>query len=169
LITILSCSRCKQDKPIEAFRRRRNRPETGTRFGRWSWCRQCEIDSFKTPKRRAQASVRQKVFRDNLRTNNLAEMRRREREQNLRSKYGFGEEEYNAMLHTHGGLCAICGKPPTTGRGKKLHVDHDHDSGVIRGLLCSVCNVSLGGFKDDPALLRRAAEYVESFVTQPAS
>jgi len=58
--------------------------------------------------------------------------------------------------------CEICGAPPTTGRWKKLHEDHDHTTGKFRGWLCHGCNISLGYFKDDPKLLLRAAAYLES-------
>lgn len=61
-----------------------------------------------------------------------------------------------------GGVCAICLGPPAEGdRGDRLHVDHDHVTGEVRGLLCSHCNTALGKFRDDPARLRRAAEYLE--------
>lgn len=168
MVEVLPCSRCKNDKPIEAFRRRKQRPETGKRLGRWSWCKECEAESFQTPERRAQGNKRSRVFRKRMKENNPAEAKRRERESNLKRNYGFGEEQYNAMLLAHGGVCCICGKPPTKGRGKRLNVDHDHETGRIRGLLCVMCNISLGGFNDNPTLLRKAAEYIESF-TQPAS
>lgn len=63
------------------------------------------------------------------------------------------------------GACALCGKvpgeDPERGRNQKcLHVDHDHKTGKIRGLLCSSCNRGLGYFGDDPVVLRRAAEYL---------
>jgi hypothetical protein len=52
------------------------------------------------------------------------------------------------------GLCAICGLP-------EEHVDHDHVTGQVRGLLCAGCNKGLGFFRDSPQLLRQAAEYLE--------
>jgi hypothetical protein len=60
------------------------------------------------------------------------------------------------MLADQGGVCAICAKAPAA------HVDHDHGTGAVRSLLCFNCNGGLGQFKDDPALLRVAARYVES-------
>jgi hypothetical protein len=59
------------------------------------------------------------------------------------------------MLTAQGGLCAICQLHPA------VHVDHDHDTGAVRALLCFTCNGGLGHFKDDPNLLHVAAFYVE--------
>ena len=59
------------------------------------------------------------------------------------------------MLEEQAGLCAICRRAPAA------HVDHDHLTGAVRALLCFNCNGGLGQFKDDPAVLRAAAEYVE--------
>lgn len=64
------------------------------------------------------------------------------------------------MLDAQGGGCAICGERNPKGKHSGFHVDHCHKTGRVRGILCHGCNVSLGHFKDDPALLRRAAEYV---------
>lgn len=63
------------------------------------------------------------------------------------------------LLARQGGGCRICGKRP----GKiSLHVDHDHETGEIRGLLCVGCNNALGQFHDDPALIQRAIEYLDN-------
>lgn len=65
---------------------------------------------------------------------------------NLKDKYGLTEEAYDAMLKGQGGVCAICGKVETAvcnGTPASLSVDHDHDTGAIRGLLCIRCNRSL--------------------------
>ena len=55
-------------------------------------------------------------------------------------------------------VCGICRRQPTT--GISVHVDHDHDTGRIRGLLCFRCNNALGDFEESAELLTRAAEYV---------
>ena len=59
------------------------------------------------------------------------------------------------MSEAQGGLCAICQVAPAA------HVDHDHETGAVRALLCFNCNGGLGQFKDDPYLLHAAAYYVE--------
>ena len=87
------------------------------------------------------------------------------RKSSLRKNYGIDLDEYNAMLAKQHGVCAICGEdePNEHGRtGKKfrLSVDHCHDSGTIRGLLCQRCNRAIGLLKDDPILLRRAISYL---------
>lgn len=56
--------------------------------------------------------------------------------------------------------CAICGTTAWPGRHSRPHVDHCHETGLVRGILCSECNTGLGKFKEDPALLRRAIEYL---------
>lgn len=80
----------------------------------------------------------------------------------LKSQYGIDHEAYDQLLERQGGVCAICYKPPPErANGGVLHVDHDHATGKVRGLLCRRCNPALGAFDDDPARLRRAAEYLE--------
>jgi len=62
----------------------------------------------------------------------------------LKFQYGITEEQYDAMFRGQNGMCAICGTPPQGGiRSKYLHVDHDHGTGSIRGLLCVSCNTKL--------------------------
>ena len=73
--------------------------------------------------------------------------------------YGISPEKYWEMNRQQAGLCAICRKPCRT--GKRLAVDHCHKTDVVRGLLCSGCNLALGAMQDDPHVLRAAAEYLE--------
>lgn len=72
--------------------------------------------------------------------------------------YGLTVAEYDALLEAQGGACAICRQPPA--HGKRLHVDHDHETDVVRGLLCLPCNRAIGLLRDDPEVARRAAEYL---------
>lgn len=87
------------------------------------------------------------------------EQRRRSRLYFIRKKGGTdGVEWMGEMLAAQGGTCAICGKECDIHRN--LAVDHDHESGKVRGLLCQNCNVGLGHFKDNPALLQQAIDYL---------
>ncbi len=80
------------------------------------------------------------------------------REGHLKRKFGLTQADYDELLARQGGGCRICGKRP----GKiSLHVDHDHETGEIRGLLCVGCNNALGQFHDEPRLLLRAVDYVQ--------
>lgn len=143
---LLPCSKCRQRKPDNEFRLRPGRSQRGKRRGRWSHCKDCERVARLLPENRKRAHARAKEFWKRLKATNPKEARRRERESNLRSKYGFGHAEFAALAERQRWLCAICGKPATKGRGKKLHIDHDHKTGRIRGLLCGPCNISLGRF-----------------------
>lgn len=85
----------------------------------------------------------------------------------LRKKYGadFGVENFNAMLKDQQGLCAVC-QQKEVARGRKggvklLAIDHDHQTGKVRGLLCQACNRLLGYARDNSAILRSAAEYLD--------
>lgn len=80
--------------------------------------------------------------------------------------YGLTVDQYEALVRDQKGLCAICKGPPV-GRGKKLHVDHDHTTRQVRALLCSFCNRGLGYFKDDPQLLLLAAQYLQDHSAAP--
>jgi hypothetical protein len=75
--------------------------------------------------------------------------------------YGMEPGEYEAMLAKQGGVCAICRTAEWRGKGNSPHIDHDHATGLVRGILCGVCNNGLGNFADDPARLRAAVMYLE--------
>ena len=79
---------------------------------------------------------------------------------NLRN-VGLTLEDYDTMLAGQGGGCAICGNHESGDkRTPRFHVDHCHATGVVRGLLCSSCNLGLGKFADSPERLERAALYL---------
>ncbi len=83
-----------------------------------------------------------------------------ERRIKQRKTYGLTTEQWYAMLSAQGGTCAICGQPP---KRKQLCVDHCHETGRIRSLLCHSCNGGLGYFKDKPELLARAIAYLDHY------
>ena len=77
----------------------------------------------------------------------------------LKYYYGITPGEYDALLEEQNGVCAICNERPV----ERLCVDHDHPTDLIRGLLCRLCNLGLGHFKDDIGRLRAAIAYLEAF------
>ena len=76
----------------------------------------------------------------------------------LKNKYGITTKEYNKILKKQGGVCAICRNKPN---GKNLSVDHNHDTGKVRGLLCHYCNSTLGHSKENILILQKCIEYLK--------
>lgn len=91
-----------------------------------------------------------------------------ERHANIKTKwdlgrYGIDVATYDRMLREQNGACAICGNASPGGKGvhRKFAIDHCHSTGVVRGLLCNLCNPALGLFSDSPEKLRAAIKYLE--------
>lgn len=90
------------------------------------------------------------------------------RKAHLKHEYGITPEEYALLLASQGGVCAICGNTETRTRKnrnsnefRELAVDHDHSTGLVRGILCSLCNTGLAHFKDNIRVLKNAISYLE--------
>jgi hypothetical protein len=160
------CTKCGVEQPLENFYKAK-----GTRDGYRGDCKACFRARAKAryPQVRDQAIARAKQWRvDNIeryrdnqrRMRSTPEAKRRSRQYHLAKTFGITVEEYDAMLAAQGGGCAICGRPPRD--DISLHVDHDHATGMVRGLTCFRCNNALGDFNDDPALLAKAAAYLEA-------
>lgn len=138
------CRKCLEIKPVSEFYKNRRERSDGLQVT----CKPCSKASTyayrETPKGRAVASI-----------NRLNHVMRR---------YGITEHQYNSMLESQNYVCAICGEPEShiiNGATKRLAVDHCHATGKVRGLLCAHCNQAIGRLKDDPSLIRKAADYVE--------
>jgi len=78
-----------------------------------------------------------------------------ERHYHLKRRYGIGADEVDELIRQQGGLCAVCRKR------EAKQVDHDHETGAVRGIVCLLCNAAMGAFHDDPMLIRRAIAYVK--------
>jgi hypothetical protein len=123
------------------------------------WCPDCgevkPLDDF--PKTRATTSGYYSYCKPchNIRGKISKEKVGGSRTYHLKRRYGITADDADAMFESQDGLCAICRIWPAE------HVDHDHETGAVRQLLCFNCNGGLGQFKDDPDVLRAAAEYVE--------
>lgn len=87
------------------------------------------------------------------------------RNNNLKIRFGVDIEWYEEQFKKQGSCCALCGIAENQIQGTiknySFSVDHDHITGKIRGILCNPCNRALGFFKDNAAVLRKAADYVE--------
>lgn len=85
---------------------------------------------------------------------------RRQLHHRLLRQYGLSLDAYESMVRAQEGRCAICRQDEPDRRRGRLAVDHDHRTGVVRGLLCTRCNTGLGAFGDDPEMVRTAERYL---------
>jgi hypothetical protein len=80
----------------------------------------------------------------------------------LLTTYGMTSDEYDRMLASQDGKCAICGTDdPQSARNNVWNVDHDHDTGEVRGLLCSPCNRGMGLLQDNPKVIEKVLQYLQ--------
>lgn len=106
---------------------------------------------------------RRRELYKNLPKEELEKIKKRNENTRLKSCYGITLEDYNNLLSKQKLKCAICGKNVLSNSKKflKFNIDHDHNTGKIRGLLCTNCNRALGFFKDDIELLDKAIQYLQ--------
>jgi hypothetical protein len=143
-----TCSVCQTIKPTREFRNRTWNNYLGHRRGYSSQCKKC----LQKIRRKRRAGLKQK---------DIEKFRKQHRRRNIKTMYGLTEEVYDNMVAAQNNCCAICGDKFI----KTPHVDHDHETGKVRGLLCHHCNVSLGGFKTIQNL-KHAIEYLETTTCQ---
>lgn len=103
-------------------------------------------------------------YQRNWRQANPDKMRAIKRRSDQRLRYGFAPGDYEALLTAQDGKCAACKTTDPGPRRVHFDVDHCHTSGKVRGLLCHPCNKALGFARDDPAVLRLLADYLEESV-----
>lgn len=139
------CRKCLTDKPVNQFWINRT-----NRDGLQHLCRECSktaVYSYRTTLDGMVSVVRT-------------------RHKHALSRYRLTENDYNAMPMAQDGLCAICERPERVldqkGGLRRLAIDHCHATGTVRALLCAHCNHAIGKLGDDPRLLRRAADYLET-------
>lgn len=172
------CTKCRLIKSTEDFYLR-----PGSQSKPHSWCKECEAQRRKAYYQLNKAELYEKQKerqQDNSPAGKERRRRRKERERtahrnnpqkkeeqrlkikskDLHKKYKITHLQYQERLDAQGQRCTICMVDLDLGRD--THVDHDHTTGEIRGILCKNCNTGLGQFKDSPELLRRAALYLES-------
>ena len=136
-----SCTKCGQTKEdTEFYLEKAKRKDGSIREFRRSHCRACELS------RKSKRDKRTKVQKS---------------EAEVLRKYGLTPDVREAMLVAQGHACGICRTKKPGGRYNSWNIDHCHDTGVVRGLLCWECNIGIGKLKDDAHLLRRAIQWLE--------
>lgn len=134
------CSVCKEEKSLSEFPvRKTHRPGKPV-----SQCTKCKV-----------------AYNKAYRANNKIKVLEIERKSKLKMTYGITLKQYDEMLERQGNKCAICSAKKPGGRTKMFFVDHCHDSGNVRGLLCMRCNTGLGLFLDNPKFLLSAISYLK--------
>ena len=154
------CSKCKKTLPITDFYKR----SAGSLH---SACKECERAMAKAwyKKNPQYAKQKAKEWRksnpDKVRQYR-AENRRKHYLEEVKRKYNLDSETFWSIYDEQGGRCAICNKQLAWSGGKDApHVDHCHETGRVRGVLCRKCNSGLGYFNDDLKLLKSATKYLQ--------
>ena len=169
-ITKKTCSVCAEVKPYLSFSRHKRHAD-----GLNSACRACRSahrkqayvrlqERMQSRAWRAKTPDKQKQYSKKFRESEHGKVRIKN--SMLKHSYGITLADYNILHAQQKGLCAICQNPPAVGQGKTLHVDHDHVTGTIRGLLCHHCNTALGAFGESAERLEKAIAYIQKY-TEP--
>jgi len=108
-----------------------------------------------------------KIYRDKYKLFNKEKLKEQDRISRLVRNYGISIEEYNGLLEEQDHKCAICGKGETiklkNGNTRLLSIDHNHNTGQVRGLLCHKCNTTLGFLSENLQLFDKAKEYLTKY------
>lgn len=155
-----ACTKCKRYLPLDAFGKR-----SAAVDGLQWWCKDCQRDYYRERYQKDPEFRRKRLGYNQDFVGGFDEYRRQQRRAaRFLAMYGITQEQLAEMVAAQGGVCKICGDPPP--EGKPLVVDHDHETGAIRGALCGNCNSGLGYFRDDPERLRAAIRYLEEFAAR---
>ena len=150
------CYECGETKPLESFIK-----NVACRDGWAGKCKTCAKQY--SAKWAAQNPKAGKSWR----AKNPDRKRLHDRSSKLKALYGINVDQYDKMVYDQGGRCLVCKEIPLSKKGKVgLHVDHDHLSGRIRGLLCHGCNVALGHLKENEDIVRNLLSYIQKHVKE---
>lgn len=155
-MTIKHCNWCNQNLDISLFGKNRS-----TKDGLTSYCRSC-INAYNRERSKNNEKIRLKS------KNQYHSNKRRHRDWELKRLFSISIEDYERMLSEQDGVCAICKQPENHRKSKTLSVDHDHITGRVRGLLCSLCNSGLGYFKDNIKIMELAIIYLKEKTREKA-
>jgi hypothetical protein len=154
------CTHCKIEKPLSDFYQVAN----GVKGVR-PRCKECmallEREKYASDEEFRNRKINMQAIKMREDAAFRARHRALNRKNHLKRAYGLTQESFDAMLHTQGGGCAICGAKQIDGeQGTRMVVDHCHLTNQIRGILCDLCNTALGKFEDNVGLLKNAINYL---------
>ena len=154
------CTKCKVEKDLSEFAKDKYNPD-GLTY-RCKECRNVHYNDFykKNPEKQKQKNDSQKENRQKFYSSDKGIIS--SRKAHLKRCFGITLEQYNKLSELQNHVCAICNSPETHYRNSVLSVDHNHQTGKIRGLLCSTCNRALGLFKDNRKNLINAIKYLKN-------
>jgi len=144
-----TCSRCKRNKLLSEYTK-----DAKSKNGLTSHCKTCQKE-----RRDKTFKERQNLWR-RYAGRNIEKLKRRDKEYNLKRKFGMTMEDYDRLLASQNNGCAICGVEKSK-NGKALAVDHCHQTGLIRGLLCMEHNTAIGLFSEDAETMLKAIDYLK--------
>ena len=150
-----TCSICSLTKPLEEF----DKPYKNRDVFK-SYCKSCRRIKLNSKYDRVKNAQKYKENCEILKARSRAYSKKNFRKKNLRDKFGITLLQYEILFAQQKGKCAICGADQKTLK-RRLAVDHSHDTGKIRGLLCSRCNLGIGFFKDSIELLKKSIRYLK--------
>ncbi len=153
------CPTCKKRKLASEFHRSKTSSD-----GRQGYCSSCSCDRFRKWRsdnlEKANASLRERKKKPEIKVRINVAQRKYNREISRFKRYGLTKNDYLALIEKQESKCVIC-LGNFDWDNNPAYIDHDHITGIVRGLLCSSCNKGLGHFYDDPASLSRAIEYLK--------
>jgi len=169
-----ACSRCQKVRPVSWFYK-----SLASKDGLSEMCKECRLDAthnlrkrYKENNKYANLNKERELYCNRCKQKKSSFLfykysgnktgfqdicKACTRDSQRRNKYGITPDSLIELIRKQENKCAICGNVFT----KEFHIDHSHATNIVRGLLCEKCNLALGLFKDNPAILRSAISYLE--------
>lgn len=159
------CPNCETEKPVSEFSKRSKTYADGSVMYA-SWCKACvshkvtNADYGTCVKDGCDKTAKYKGSRKCWKHHKPKKRAKSLRKSRIKRLYGITVEQYDAQAEAQDYKCAVCGVEDLSD-GRRLAVDHNHDTGDVRGLLCSNCNTGIGLLQDSPEVASSAASYLK--------
>ena len=161
-----TCSKCGEEKPLDEYHKNKGRKD-----GYQYECKKCATERSKeyySENKEKLLEQRKEYYSENkdkileYKKEYYSENKDRKKCLYLQRTYGITLDEYNQMFTDQNGCCAVCGKHEKE-HTKALSVDHDHETGEVRELLCHACNTSFGLLQEDPEIILSLLAYARRY------